>query len=234
MKKYPSIGLLLTAAGFLSSVQVFDFNFVKSSSEKVVEELFELNGAITVFFTSVIACHTANIGEQSKIDESNMLKRMPQFVTVFLGFLCLMVIAIYFVLSAHTIKFEKESRKYIQEVMPLIFSSWDHVSFIRNLPPGLPFDTSSYIQDYFSKQAENFSSLKEYRLLATQLAGRKNLHVHMGVTKETVILENVIIFDHTISAVFENAHATIQVETVKLEQDGWKITSIKIEPVKQL
>ena len=231
IKKYPSIGLLLTAAGFLSSVQVFDFNFIKSSFEKVVEELFELNGAITIFFTSVIACHTANISEQSKIDESNMLKRMPQFVAVFLGLLCIMVIAIYFVLSAHTIKYEKESRRYIQEVIPLILSSWDPVAFIRNSPPELPLDTSSSIHNYFSIQSEHFSSLKEYRLLETQLVGRTDLHIHMGVTKETIILKNAIIFDHAIFAVFEKAQAIIHVETVKLEQVGWRIASMKIEPI---
>lgn len=232
IKKYPSVGLILTAAGFLLSAQVFDFNFVKFSFAKVVEELFEMNGAITILFASVIACHTANISEQSKVDESNLLKRMPQFIAASLSFFLIMVIAIYFVLSANTIKYEKESRKYIQKVIPLILSSWDADAFIKNSPPGLPLDTSKHIKNYFSAQSEHFLSLKEYRLLETQLVGRTNLNVYIGVTQKTIILKNAIIFKHKISAVFENAQAAIHVETVKLERVGWRIASMKIEPVK--
>jgi hypothetical protein len=232
LKNYPSIGLFLIAIGFLSSVQIFDLNFIKPSFVVKIEELFEMNGALTVLFASLSAVHTARIDKLSRTLESNEWKHMPLFIAGSLSFFVIIGVASYFILSAHTIKHEHESRKYVKQIIPLILTSWDAEAFIENVPSVLSVNSHDEIRGYFSARSQHFGHLKQYRFSGSQFGGSRNLHVNLGVKNKTILLERVVIFEHDLFAVFENVRATIHVETVMLEGAGWKITSMKIEPIK--
>lgn len=236
LRKYPSIGLLLVAIGFLSCVQVFDFHFIKSYKSYLglkIEELFEMNGALTVLFASLSAVHTSRIDEQSKAFESKQLKHMPVFIAASLSFFMFMGVTTYFVFNAYVINIENDSRKYMKKVFPLIFYSWDSEAFIENLPPKLALKNQDEFKEYFSGQLQVFGSLKHYRLAGSQFGGKRSLHIKLGSKNKTIVLEKAIIFKHNIIAVFENAQATIQVDTVMLEQQGrWRIAGMKIDSIK--
>ena len=53
LKAYPSYGFVLICLGFLFVAQVFDMGFIVFDFSAFLEELFELNGAIGMFFASL-------------------------------------------------------------------------------------------------------------------------------------------------------------------------------------
>ena len=227
LNKYPPIGFFLVAAGFIFPAQVFDLNLVKPDFSKLIEELFELNGALFLLSATLSTGHVFRKNAEMKQPFNENMKIMPSHIIIIFSVLVVFGLGSYSVLYLKTAGLEKESNAYIEKVFPLVFNSWDPDSFMDEFVPELHRSDAQNqkIRTSFDLKLKQFGRLKNYKLSGSEpVEMYKNLeYFRYG--------KDIFVFTNYVDAVFEKTSAKLRIVTIKRE-GKWIILGLKIDSVR--
>jgi hypothetical protein len=189
----------------------------------MIEEVFEMNGALTLLFAVFATRYALETNMQAKGVGSEKMKNMPIFVGIVLAFLISGTLIIYFYLSSITNKLETESRAYVVKIIPLIFTSWDFEAFISHMSPEMHQSETyrSQVKESFDKQSDMVGLLKGFELTKGRVLKKKEIPIAQ-------IQGRKVTFYHLAKLIFENSHAHLKIVTI-LERDRWWILIVRIE-----
>lgn len=113
-------------------------------------------------------------------------------------------------------RLDKESRAYVDEVVPIIVASWNSKELINRASPeflrAIPAEKIELLFDTLSKQ---MGPMKEYKGSAGQ--------AEIIITSE----DEIITANYLARAVFERVPAKIKVQTI-LRNDEWQILGFRV------
>ena len=96
LRKNPPLGLLLISAGFIVTAQIFDLNLVIPVIFGCLEELFEMNGALTLVFASFMIRDPFILTNASNdLRKSSLMKNMPSLIGIILT--CFFLLSLVFI-----------------------------------------------------------------------------------------------------------------------------------------
>jgi len=146
---------------------------------------------------------------------------MKKALTILGGiFICLIVVAVvgFSVLNYFGNKLDKESKSYVDEVIPIIIADWNSKELINRASPefleSTPLDKLNSFMNACSKR---LGKLKEYK----GAKGQAGIHYGIGIKNKSTTAEYVA------EAIFDNASATIQIQLV-LRNDIWHILGFRV------
>ena len=223
LRKYPPVGFFLMSLSFNASAQVFDLEHVKPLFFVALEEIFEMNGALTMIFVAFSIGYPRISNENLEQSESKFLKKMPVLIGTIVLLFVLFSSANLFGLSTYTNRIKKQSRAYAERVIPLIFSSWDAEAMVNNMPSD--FYTEEFYQKIkvsFALHEEKLGKLKNYKIIKDKLKGLKQTSFDR---------EMAVFFEHYAFVKFQKATTRLLIKTV-LIKNKWYLTFIKLDPIK--
>ena len=222
LRKYPLFGFFLISLSFNLNAQVFDLDLVKPLFFEALEEVFEMNGALTMLFATFSMGYSGISYEKSDKLESKFIKRMPILVGTILILFIFFGSTNFIVLSIYTNKLKKESRAYAERVIPLIFSSWDAEAMINNMPSDF-YNKAFYqkIQASFGVYEKKFGKLENYKIIKNKLKMEK-------LTPEDK--DRSISFLYYAIATFQKTSAKLIIMTV-LRENEWHLQYAEIKNI---
>jgi hypothetical protein len=227
LNKYPPIGFFLVAAGFIFPAQVFDLNLVKPDFSKLIEELFELNGALFLLSATLSTGHVFRKNAEMKQPFNENMKRMPSHIIIIFSLLVVFGLGSYSFLYLKTARLEKESNAYIEKIFPLVFNSWDPDSFMDELMPEFHRSDAQNqkIRTSFDLKLKQFGRLKNYKLSGSEpVEMYKNLEYFRHG-------KDIFVFTNYVDADFEKTTSKLRIVTIKRE-GKWIILGLKIDSVR--
>ena len=133
-------------------------------------------------------------------------------------FICLILVGVIVLSGLYYFasRLNKESKAYVDEVIPIIVSSWNSKELINHASPEfLQVVPAEEIESLFSMFSEQMGPLREYR----GSTGRAKVSI--------TAKRKVVVADYLIKAVFERAPAKIEVRTI-LRDDKWQILGFRV------
>lgn len=222
LRKYPLFGFFLISLSFNLSAQVFDLNLVKPQLFVALEELFEMNGALTMLFATFSIGYPSISYDKSDKLESNFIKKIPVLVGTVLILFILFGSTNFIVSSIYTNKLKKESRAYAERVIPLIFSSWNAEAMVNNMPSDL-YNKAFYqkLQASFGVYEKEFGKLENYKIVKDKLKMKKLTLEDKDVS---------ISFKYYAIATFQKTSAKLTIMTVFRENE-WHLQNTAIQKI---
>jgi len=224
---YPPVGFFLIAVSMILFAQVYDLNLVRPDFAKLIEEMFEMNGSLALFFAVLSLWHVSPQDSAAKTEQFE--KRLSfSFLAIFAFFIFLGG-GSYFLFYFNTESLAKESETYLDNVIPRVFTSWDPEALLHQLVPELhPGEAQNRnIRMSFALQAKRFGFMKTYEFKGNEAIERyKNLeYFRHGDT--------IYVFTNFAEAIFEKSSASLRIITIKRE-GRWCILGLKIDPIRSI
>jgi hypothetical protein len=231
LRKHPPYGYLLISMGFLFSVQTLDFEKLIRPQfiDIFLEELFEMNAALTLLVATFSIGLLNTSYEKAHKMENTFIKKFPALVGILLSCFFFVALMTYFVSYSYTKSVKEEHRKYLERVIPLIFTSWDFEVLIKNIPDDF-YDKAFHpkIKKTFQDSSKRYGSFKRLSIIESKMFKvrrvRQNGNKRLSNNEE---MENLIMFKHELVIAFEKASAKITVATSVIE-NNWRILGIKL------
>ena len=206
---------------------MFDLNLVKPDFSKLIEELFELNGALFLLSATLSTGHIFIKNAEIKQPLNENIKKMPSHIIIIFSLLVVFGLGSYSVLYLKTAGLEKESNAYIEKIFPLVFNSWDPDSFMDEFVPELHRSDlqNQTIRTSFDMKLKQFGPLKNFMLSGSEpVEMYKNLeYFRYG--------KDIFVFTNYVDAVFEKTSVKFRIVTMKRE-GKWIILGLKINQVR--
>ncbi|MBI2486773.1 MAG: hypothetical protein HYW01_07420 [Deltaproteobacteria bacterium] len=154
-----------------------------------------------------------------EIGSFNDVKVMKKILMV-LGaiFICLIVVGaiVFSGFYYYASGLDKEAKAYLDEVVPIIVTSWDPKELINRVSP-------EFLQVYPAEKVELL-----FNVLSKQIGPLKEYKGSTGKVKLTVTSKGeLIIADYVAKAVFEKAPAKIQIQMIRRNNE-WKIVGFRV------
>lgn len=144
------------------------------------------------------------------------MKKILMVFGVIFGCLLLVGTIGFFVLNYFGSGLDKESKAYVDEVIPIIVTSWNSKELLDHASPEfLQVAPAGKVESLFRVFSERLGPLKEYK--------GSNGQANISLTQQGKVTTAA----YVAQAVFEKAPATINIQTI-LHNDTWQIVQFYV------
>ena len=162
-----------------------------------------------------------------------MKKKMKNIIIFVVIIIVSITSVVFYKLSNFENELNEESKKYVDEVAPLVLKSKNYEELYNNASPGLIKifnDNPEMSKSLFDTQTEKLGLLENYKESKGQavikFTGLRDLREGMGYKYS-------VLGFYTIEATFENGSALVVVDLVRLPQNNeWRIQKFGIKSFK--
>ena len=136
-ESYPPFGFLFVALGLIFVSEINDLRFIKPDFRKLIEELFEMNAALTLFFAVLATGNHKTVNNEINQSVRIKLKKISTHFYKIFSILIILGVASFVIYSTTTAQLVEQNELYVTKNVLLIFSSWDSEKMINEMIPEL-------------------------------------------------------------------------------------------------